>query len=175
VAGLIFLAIGLVCALIGRILLVGAAFAVSVWWGLGVLLPFGPLLFRLSYPDAAPSSRYLRLAAFPCLLAFFVFQPDALSKLHPGEFLKSAQAPAAPANSYALEKIPLTDLEKRLIANEHEFQRLNTWSIQLRSKKRDILRSDVKGNSVYNAERAQYDAALAKAMAEKNALFGSKK
>jgi hypothetical protein len=157
--------------LIGRILLVGAAFAVSIWWGLGVFLPFGPLLFRLSYPDAAPTSRYFRLAAFPCFLAFFVFQPDALSKLNRDEVWKSAQAPAAPANSYALEKTPPSDLEKRLVANEHEFQRLDAWSIKLRLKKRDILRSDLKGNIVYNAERAQYEADLAKATAEKNALF----
>ena len=174
-AGLIFLAIGVVCTLIGRILLVGAAFAVSVWWGLGVLLPFGPLLFRLSYPDAAPNSRYFRLAAFPCLLAFFVFQPDGFSALHRHGFLKSANAPAAPANSYALEKTPPSDLEKRLVANERELKRLDAWSIKLRLKKRDILRSDAQGNVAYNAERAQYEAALAKAMAEKNALFGSKK
>ncbi len=154
--------------MIGRILLVGAAFAVSIWWGLGVFLPFGPLLFRLSYPEASPTSRYFRLAAFPCFLAFFVFQPDALSKLKQGELLKSAQAPAAPANSYALEKI---ELEKRLVANEREFQRLDAWSIKLRLKKRDILRSDVRGNTVYNAERARYEAELAKAMAEKDVLF----
>ena len=140
-----------------------------------MLLPFGPLLFRLSYPDAAPSSRYFRLAAFPCLLAFFVFQPEGFSALHRYAFLESANAQAAPANSYALEKIPPSDLEKRLIANEREFQRLDAWSIQLRSKKRDILHSDVKGNTAYNAEHAQYDAALVKAMAEKNALFGSNK
>ena len=167
-AGLVFLAIGVVCSLIGRILLVGAAFAVSAWWGLGVFLPFGPLLFRLSYPDAAPTSRYFRLAAFPCFLAFFVFQPDVLSKLRQGELLKSAQTPAAPTNSYALEQI---DLEKRLVANERDFQRLDAWSIKLRLQKRDLLRSDVKGNIAYNAERAQYEAELAKATAEKNALF----
>jgi hypothetical protein len=158
--------------LIGRILLVGAAFAVSVWWGLGVFLPFGPLLFRLSYPDAAPTSRYFRLAAFPCFLAFFAFSPEGFSALHRTDFLKSANAPAAPANSYALEKI---ELEKRLVANERDFQRLDAWSIKLRLQKRDLLRSDVKGNIAYNAERAQYDADLAKAMAEKNALFSPKK
>ena len=174
-AGLIFLAIGLVCTLIGRVLLVGAAFAVSVWWGLGVLLPFGPLLFRLSHPDAAPTSRYFRLAAFPCLLAFFVFQPDGFSALHRHGFLKSANAPAAPSSSYALEKTPPSDLKKRLVASERELKRLDSWSIQLRLKKRDILRSDVQGNIAYNAERAQYEAALVKAMAEKNALYGSKK
>ncbi len=171
-AGLVFLAIGAVCALIGRILLVGAAFAVSIWWGLGVFLPFGPLLFRLSYPDAAPTSRYFRLAAFPCFLAFFVFQPEGLSALHRYDFLKSAKAQAAPADSYAMEK---SDLEKRLVANDRELKRLDAWSIKLRLEKRDLLRSDVKGNIAYNAERAQYEADLAKATAEKNALFSPKK
>ncbi len=174
-AGLVFLAIGVVCSLIGRILLVGAAFAVSVWWGLGVFFPFGPLLFRLSYPDAAPTSRYFRLAALPCFLAFFVIQPEALSALHRHDFLKSANAPAAPANHYALENIRTSSLEKRVVANARELQQLNAWNETLRLKKRDLLRSDVQGNIAYNAERAQYEAALAKAMAEKTALFGAKK
>jgi hypothetical protein len=175
VAGLIFLAIGVVCTLIGRILLIGAAFKVSIWWGLGVFLPFGPLLFRLSYPDLAPTSRYFRLAVFPCLLAYFVFQPNGFSKLNRWEAVKSAKEEAAPADRYALEKVPPSDLEKRLIANQSEFQRLNTWSIQLRWKKRDLLHSDVRGNVAYDAELAQYEAALAKATAEKQALFGSTK
>src|SRR5256885_14054939 len=75
VAALIFLAIGLVCIFVGRILLIGAAFGVSVWWGLGIFLPFGPLIFRLSYPDLAPLSRTFRLIALPCILAYFVFRP----------------------------------------------------------------------------------------------------
>jgi hypothetical protein len=175
VAGLIFLAIGVVCALIGRVLLIGAAFRVSIWWGLGVFLPFGPLLFRLSYPDLAPTSRYFRLAVFPCLLAYFVFQPNGFSKLNRGEALRSAKEGAAPADRYALEKVPPSDAEKRLVANEREFQRLNAWSIQLRWKKRDLLHSDAQGNIAYDAEIAQYEAALAKATAEKQALFSPTK
>jgi hypothetical protein len=173
VAGLIFLAIGVVCALIGRLLLIGAAFRVSIWWGLGVFLPFGSLLFRLSYPDVAPTSRYFRLAVFPCLLAYFVFQPNGFSKLNRWEAVKSAKEGAAPADRYALEKVPRSDVEKRLIANECEFQRLNAWSIKLSWKKRDLLHSDAQGNVAYDAELAQYQAALAKATTEKQALFGS--
>src|ERR1700737_2734994 len=82
VAALIFLAISLVCAVIGRILLINAAFGVSVWWGLGVFLPFGPLLFRLSYPDLAPLSRKFRLAVLPCILVYFILRPASLSGLH---------------------------------------------------------------------------------------------
>jgi hypothetical protein len=172
VAALVFLGIGLVCALLGRILLISAAFGVSVWWGLGVFLPFGPLLFRLSYPDLAPMSRYFRLAVLPCLLAFFVLQPNRFSDLRRLEILKSAQTPAAPAGHYATEKASQTNLQQRRVANNREFQRLNAWSESLRLKKRDLLHSDVQANIAYQAELAQYNAALAKATADKNALFG---
>jgi hypothetical protein len=175
VAGLVFLGIGVVCALIGRILLIGAAFGVSVWWGLGVFLPFGPLLFRLSYPNLAPTSRYFRLAVFPCLLAYFVFQPTGFSKLRRHEVLKSAKETAAPTNHYAIEQLAQPLAEERRGANEREFQRLNAWSEALRLKKRDILNSDVQGNIAYQAELAQYNAALTKATTEKKSLFGTAK
>jgi hypothetical protein len=42
-------------------------------------------------------------------------------------------------------------------------------------KKRDLLHSDVAGNEAYTVELAQYNAALAKATAEKNALWPEKK
>jgi hypothetical protein len=38
-------------------------------------------------------------------------------------------------------------------------------------KKRDLLHSDVKGNIAYDAELAQYEAALARATAEKQEVF----
>jgi hypothetical protein len=175
VAALVFLWIGLICVLIGRILLIGAAFGVSVWWGLGVFLPLGPLFFRLSYPELAPSSRYFRLAVLPCILAYVYLQPNGFSTIRRGEFLKSARAPAAPGDHYALEKSAQTSLTDQRAANNREFQRLAEWSEALRLKKRDLLHSDVQGNIAYNAEVAQYNAALAKANADKNTLFGSKK
>lgn len=174
VAGLIFLGIGLVCSLIGRILLIGAAFGVSIWWGVGVFLPFGPMLFRLRYPDLASRSRYFRLAFLPCLLAYFVLQqPNGFSKLHQLELLESTQAPAAPANHYASEKTAVPSPEERHTANNRELERLKAWSEELRLKKRDLLHSDVQGNIAYDAELGQYEAAMAKAMAERQALFGS--
>src|SRR5207302_9657762 len=108
VVSLVFLGIGVVCILIGRILLIGAAFGVSVWWGLGIFLPFGPLLFRLSYPELAPLSRTFRLIALPCILAYFVLRPappdyDKFFKHKPGTSDKPV--PSAPANHYVLEKI----------------------------------------------------------------------
>ena len=167
---------GLVCALIGRLLLIGAAFGVSVWWGLGVFLPFGPLLFRLSYPDLAPTSRYFRLAVLPCVLVYFVLQPSGFSTLRRLELLNSAQSSSAPADHYGTEKKRTrTPLEQRRVENNREFERLKVWSETLRLKKRDLLRSDVQGNIAYDAELAQYNAALTKATAEKNEIFGTKK
>jgi hypothetical protein len=171
---LVFLVVGLVCILIGRILLIGAAFGVSVWWGLGIFLPFGPMLFRISYPDLAPLSRTFRLIALPCILAYFVLRPGPPSY---DKFFKQKPVPSAPANHYALEKISKViaapNLEKRRDANAKEFQRLAAWNQALKLKKRDLLRSDVQGNIFYDAELEQYNAALAKATAEKQALFGT--
>jgi len=172
VAGYIFLIIGGLCAIIGRILLISAAFGVSVWWGLGVFLPFGPLLFRLNYPDAAPLSFKFRLAVLPCFFMFFLLEPSGLSTLHGSDIFKSAHAPAAPANHYATEKAP--SLEQQCVANTREFERLKAWSEALRLKKRDLLHSDVQGNLAYDAELAQYESALAKATADKQTLFNSK-
>ena len=169
---LVFLGIGVVCILIGRILLIGAAFGVSAWWGLGIFLPFGPLVFRLSYPDLAPLSKMFRLLALPCILAYFVLRPGPPDY---GKFFRDKPVPSAPANHYGLEKISTAiaapSLDQRRIANAKEFERLNAWSEALRIKKRDLLHSDVQGNIAYNAEVAQYNAALAKATAERNSIW----
>ena len=175
---LIFLAVGALLILIGRILLISAAFGVSIWWGFGIFLPFGPLLFRLSYPDLAPLSRTLRLFALPCILGYFVLRPGPLSGSHYDQLLKRKDVPAAPANHYGIERVAKAiapNLEQRRLDNNKEFERLKAWSEVLRLKKRDLLHSDVQGNSAYNAELQQYNAALAKATADKQALFGSAK
>jgi hypothetical protein len=176
VVALVCLAVGLVCVLIGRILLVKAAFGVSVGWGLGIFLPFGPLLFRLSYPDLAPLSRTFRLIALPCILAYFVLRPGPPNY---DKFFKQKSVPEAPANHYGLEKVskPVAapSLDQRRAINATELERLTEWSQALRLKKRDLLHSDTQGNIAYNAEVAEYNAALAKATAEKNALWPPKK
>lgn len=179
VVAFVFLGIGVVCIVIGRILLIKAAFGVSVWWGLGIFLPFGPLLFRLSYPDLAPLSRTFRLVALPCILAYFVLRPASLSGSNFDKFFKHGPVPSAPANHYGLEKISKAiaapNLEQRRAINATELERLTAWSQALRLKKRDLLHSDVQGNLAYNAEVAEYNAALTKATAEKNALWPPKK
>ncbi|HYR24025.1 MAG TPA: hypothetical protein VEP30_13995 [Chthoniobacterales bacterium] len=178
-AALIFLGIGLLCILIGRILLIGAAFGVSVWWGLGIFLPFGPLLFRLNYPDLAPLSRTFRLVALPCILAYFVMRPGPPNYDKFFKHKSDKPVASAPANHYGLEKVskvvaPPT-VEQRRAINATELERLTAWSQTLRLKKRDLLHSDVQGNLAYNAEVAEYNAALAKATAEKSAIWPQKK
>jgi hypothetical protein len=179
VAALIFLALGVVCILIGRILLIRAAFGISVWWGLGIFLPFGPLFFRLSYPDLAPLSKTFRLVALPCILAYFVLRPGPLSGSNFDKFFKHKEVPSAPANHYGLEKVSKAvaapTVEQRRAINATELERLTAWSQALRLKKRDLLHSDVQGNLAYNAEVAEYNAALVKATAEKDALWPQKK
>lgn len=69
----VFLAAALICSLVGRILLVGAAFGVSTGWGMTVLfVPFGPLFFRLNYRELAYPTRYWRMATGPLMMLFFV-------------------------------------------------------------------------------------------------------
>jgi hypothetical protein len=65
-------------------------------------------------------------------------------------------------------------LSERSAANKREFKRLETWAEALRLKKRDLLHSDIQGNIAYNTELGQYEAALAKATADKNAILSSK-
>ena len=175
VVAFVFLGLGLILMLIGRILLIGAAFGVSIWWGFGIFLPFGPLLFRLQYPDLAPMSRTFRLFSIPCILAYFVLRPGPLSGSHTDQFFKPKEVPAAPANHYGLEKvskaIAAPSLDQRRIDNAKEMERLTNWAESLRVRKRDLLRSDVQGNVDFNAEVAEYNAALAKATAERNAIW----
>jgi hypothetical protein len=168
-AAFAILGVGILCILIGRILLIGAAFRVSVWWGLGIFLPFGPLFFRLSYPEMAPLSRKFRLAGLPCLLVYFMMQPGLPSLPHRFNRPQNSQVPSAPANHYAMEKRSV-NLEQRRAASAREFARLNAWSQALKLRKRDLLHSDVEGNRTYNNELQQYTAALSKATAERSAL-----
>ena len=171
----VFLGIGLILILIGRILLIGAAFGVSIWWGFGIFLPFGPLLFRLTYPDLAPMSRTFRLFAIPCILAYFVLRPGPLSGSYTDHFFKQKTVPAAPANHYGIEKVSKVikpgGLEERRAANAKEIERLTAWAEQLHAKKRDLLRSDAEGNRAFNAEVTEYNSALAKATAEQAAIW----
>jgi hypothetical protein len=184
VAGFFFLAIALLCAVTARILLASAAFGISIWWGFGVFLPFGPMIFRLTHPDLAYSSRMFRLATLPCLFLYFILGPGVTPfDLH--HKAPHAQGPGAPTG-YAMEsshhhanagtnsspsKAGKMDLQARAVASDREFERLRVWSEKLRLEKRDLLHSDVVGNRAYALELGRYNAAVKKANAEKMALL----
>jgi len=68
-----FLLAALACSLVGRILLVTTAFGVSTGWGLTVLLvPFGPLIFRIKHRELAQPTRYWRLGSGILFILFIV-------------------------------------------------------------------------------------------------------
>jgi hypothetical protein len=72
VPAVIFFAAALLCSVIGRALLSKAAFGVSKQWGFAaVLAPFGPVFFRLKFPELAQPTRYWRWAVGPLMLVFF--------------------------------------------------------------------------------------------------------
>jgi hypothetical protein len=179
VAALVCLTIGLICALISRVLLLIAALDISVGWAIGVFLPFGPLLFRLSYPDAAQSSRWFRFATLGFLFFYILLGPSALI----GPTYKPRAHKQDTGRSYAWEiarkftgktdaktKTDTRTLEQRRVANAQEFERLKKWNEALRLQKRDLLKSDVEGNRAYNIDLEEYNAALTAANAEKAVL-----
>jgi hypothetical protein len=183
---LVFLGLAIVCALISRILLLIAAIDISIWWALGVFLPFGPLFFRLNYPEQARNSFLFRVATLLCFFGFVVMRPGlSLSPYNDHRTSSSPQRSKQPVG-YAMEKAvtskktnpaaaaPTPTRELRCTANAKELERLHELEEQLRLRKRDLLHSDTEGNRVYAIDLASYNDALAKATAEKNALAGGK-
>jgi hypothetical protein len=181
---LVFLGLAIVCALISRILLLIAAINVSAGWAFGVFLPFGPLFFRLNYPEAARNSFLFRVATLLCVFGFVVSQPRMtlhMPKIHP---TAASPRPSKQTVGYAMEK-PGTSkkvagtptaptLEQRRAANATELERLRGVEAELKLRKRDLLHSDTEGNRVYAIDLASYNEALAKATVEKNALASTK-
>jgi hypothetical protein len=184
-AALAFLIVGVVCSLISRVLLFKAALAISGRWAVGVLVPFGPMLFRMNYPEEVYQSRMFRLATLPCFFLYILLGPGPSYRHHLSKVTSISAQPAA----YAIEKpavlakpsparpgpkIELTpSLDDRRTVNTQEFEHLRAWAEALRLKKRDLLHSDTDGNLGYTAEFAQYNAALAKATAERGVIWPS--
>jgi hypothetical protein len=179
---LVFLGLAIVCALISRILLLIAAIDISVWWALGVFLPFGPLFFRLNYPEQARNSYLFRVATLVCIFGFVIMGPGMkVPKLHSTTLFAPRTKHAV---GYAMEKSPaskvnvslptIPSLEERRAANATELARLHEVEEQLRLRKRDLLHSDTEGNRLFAIDLASYNDALAKATAERNALAGAK-
>jgi len=178
VVSLIFLGLAIVCALISRILLLIAAIDISGWWALGVFLPFGPLFFRLNYPEQARNSYLFRVATLLCIFGFVVMRPGLSLSMHDGHRTASSPQRSKQPVGYAMEKPGslksanvaarvTPSLEQRRAVNATEFERLRGLEEQLRLRKRDLLHSDTEGNRVYAIDLASYNDALAKATAEK--------
>ena len=179
---LVFLGLAVLCGLIARILLLTAAFGISKKWGFGVLLPFGPMFFRMRYPDEVRRARKFQLAALPCIFVYVIISPElmpstqvGLTKIGPPGKEKYALIAGGHTFSfggYASEPAPKkqASLAERRQANVTEFERLRVWSEKLRARKRDLLNSDEEGALAYNRDAADYNAALDKANDEKFAL-----
>jgi hypothetical protein len=186
VVSLVFLGLAIVCALISRILLLIAAINISGWWALGVFLPFGPLFFRLNYPEQARNSYLFRVATLLCIFGFVVMRPGLSLSTHRGHRTASSPQRSKQPVGYAMEKPGslkmakvaarvMPSLEQRRAANLAELERLRGVDAEIKLRKRDLLHSDTEGNRVYTIDFAAYSDALAKATAEKNALAAAAK
>jgi hypothetical protein len=183
VVALVCLGGAIICALIARVLLLIAALNISIWWAVGVFLPFGPTLFRLNYPEAARSSFIFRMATLGCIFLYVVAGPGAfVSPLH-----HQAARPSKPAafgfGSEILDKLtrPLGSggskkntrpFEERRTDNEKQFERLRQWDETLRQQKATLLPADAKGAQAYAIDLQEYNEALLLANAERRALAG---
>jgi hypothetical protein len=178
---LVFLGLAIVCALISRILLLIAAINISTGWAFGVFLPFGPLFFRLNYPEEARSSYLFRVATLLCIFCFVVARPGLNFSTYHDHRTTAFPRQSTKTVGYAMEKgnkkatpAPTPTVEERRVANTAELQRLRGVEAALKLRKRDLLHSDTEGNRVYAIDLAAYNEALGKATAEKTALAGTK-
>lgn len=179
---LIFLGLGMLCGLIARILLITAAFGISKKWGFGVFFPFGPMFFRIKFPDEARRARMFQLATLPCIFIYIMMSPEMIPSTRvafarvgpPGQerLALVAGSHIFKFGGYASESAPQksASLAERRLANGREFERLRLWSEKLRLRKRDLLHSDEEGALAYNRDATDYNAALDKANSEKFSL-----
>lgn len=184
---LIALVIGSLCALTSRAMLVVAAFTVSFWWGLGIFLPFGPAIFRHTYPDQSHWSKKVGFATLPCFALYIMlggFSPmtqssaNRFSIMDPSPlvaYAKEHKAPTSRTQKAAPAPAATPSLEARRDANVKEFEGLRKWGDALRLRKRDLLRSDIEGNRSYDLDFTLYNDALAKATAQRSVIFPTAK
>ena len=184
--GVVLIIIGIVCLIVSRLILVRAAFEVSVWWGLIVFLPFGPWLFLSCYPDLDDRYGRLRIAAFVCVvlglsLTGVLPLPHRMTQVLVTRavdwFCDASKAMSAKGNDNSSRPLATVapDLQTRSSVNVREFQRLRACGEALRLRKRDLLNSDTEHNQAYTADLALYNDALAKATAERDALAAAGK
>ena len=101
-----------VCSVVGRLLLVRAAFSISKGWGVSVLVvPLAPLFFRLNYKELAHEGKHWRMATMIFALLFFgVGGSGSMSEIpamlsHREE--AAVLAEAGPANGVSTEVSPV--------------------------------------------------------------------
>ena len=101
-----------------------------------------------------------------------VAKGPAPTQLHPTGYALEKPTPAkSSATSFIKSVFRMgPSVEERRAANTKELERLVGKDKELKARKRDLLRSDVQGHAAYEQELAEYNAALAKATAEKNEL-----
>src|SRR3954470_8376659 len=154
-AAVVFLVLAVSCGLIARALLIKAAFGISKKWGVAVFVPFGPLFFRLNYPDEARPARMFQLATLPCIFLYVVTSNEMLPSTHVGLVKMGPpehQYYALAAGSYSLkipgfgtEKAPAPNqpsVEERRAANDREFLRLRQGGQDFRNPKQGPLAHD---------------------------------
>lgn len=131
------------------------------------------MFFRFRYPDDVQRARKFQLAAIPCYFFYGLLGPGPGLAQTPQAYFQNAFAkPSATSAGYGLEQhaVVPANMEERRAANARELERLRLNAEALKLRKRDLLRSDVEGNRAYTRDLAEYNAALAKANAEKAAL-----
>src|SRR5436305_1954668 len=188
---LVFLGLAIVCALISRILLLIAAIDISAWWALGVFLPFGPLFFRLNYPEQARNSYLFRVATLLCIFGFVVMRPRLNFSPRRSHRTTSFASPAKQTVGCAMEKPvpskktnpaaaePTLTLDQRHATNAKELERLHGVEEQLKLRKRDLLHSDTEGNRLYTIDLEKsrgsymYDEATGRRLIDLYGFFGS--
>jgi hypothetical protein len=194
---LVLLSLALASALISRFLLIKAAFKISLWWGIGVFIPFGPIVFRLKYPAEAKQAWIFSVATLGLTLGCVLASPQILPTARAGlaksvnsakgqwhipfaSYFPGHSKPAIGSNIFdpskpkdlSAPKPP--NVEERRQSNSKELADLRAWNERLKLKKRDLLHSDTEGNRMYAIEIDSYNAALNKATAEHTALSTAK-
>jgi hypothetical protein len=193
---LVLLSLALASALVSRFLLIKAAFKISLWWGIGVFIPFGPIVFRLKYREEAKPAWIFGVATLGLTLGYVMASPQILPGARAGltKSVNSAKGkwhiplgsyflgrskpgigsnifdPSKPKDLSAPTPAPTPSLEERWESNSKELADLRAWNQRLKLKKRDLLHSDSEGNRMYAIEVDSYNAALNKAAAERTAL-----
>ena len=187
--GLVFFIIAILCLIIGRLMLLTAAFEVSVWWGLALFLPFGQWLFLQNYPELTARSRWIAFAALPCVILGICLvdtplpnhrceqMAEAFGRRALNWFFDKADALSAKGkhNSSGPSVQGAPDLEGRRLANARELERLRAESEALRLRKRDLRHGDTEGTRDYERDLALYNEALAKAKTQRDALAAAAK